>query len=83
MSFTTLGFGDITPMGAIRILCGTEALVGLSLITWSASLAFLEMQRDWAEFRHPKLVSGKTREERRKRPREEGHAQPSNPTETP
>lgn len=57
MSFTTVGFGDVVPMGAIRILCGTEALVGLSLITWSASLAFLEMQRDWAEFRHPKLVA--------------------------
>lgn len=53
VSFTTLGFGDIVPMGPIRILCGTEAIVGLSLVTWSASLAFLEMQRDWAEFRRP------------------------------
>lgn len=51
VSFTTVGFGEIVPMGPIRILCGTEALVGLGLITWSASLAFLEMQRDWAEFR--------------------------------
>lgn len=50
-SYTTIGFGDIVPTGAIRILCGTEALVGLSMITWSASLAFLEMQRDWQEFR--------------------------------
>ncbi|MEX1024158.1 MAG: potassium channel family protein [Planctomycetota bacterium] len=49
--FTTLGFGDIVPHGALRILVGTEALVGLSMITWSASFAFLEMQRDWAEFR--------------------------------
>ena len=49
-TFTTIGFGDVVPTGAIRILTGTEALVGLSLITWSASLAFLEMQRDWAEF---------------------------------
>ena len=49
-TFTTLGFGDVVPNGAIRILTGTEALVGFSLITWSASLAFLEMQRDWAEF---------------------------------
>jgi hypothetical protein len=50
-AFTTLGFGDIVPTGAVRILTGTEALVGLGLITWSASLAFLEMQRDWGEFR--------------------------------
>lgn len=54
-AFTTIGFGDIVPIGAIRILVGAEALVGLGMITWSASLAFLEMQRDWGEFRHPKL----------------------------
>lgn len=51
VTYTTLGFGDIVPDGPVRILCGAEALVGLTLITWSASLAFLEMQRDWAEFR--------------------------------
>ncbi|GJM20406.1 MAG: hypothetical protein DHS20C15_03210 [Planctomycetota bacterium] len=51
--FTTLGFGDIVPTGAVRILTGCEALVGLSLITWSASFGFLEMQRDWGEFRRP------------------------------
>lgn len=56
VAFTTVGFGDIVPMGAIRILSGTECLVGFSLITWSASLAFLEMQSDWAEFRHPTLA---------------------------
>lgn len=49
--FTTLGFGDIVPSGPVRILTGTEALIGLGLITWSASLAFLEMQHDWGEFR--------------------------------
>ncbi len=52
-SFTTVGFGDIAPLGAIRILSGAESLAGLSLITWSASFAFLEMQRDWVEFRRP------------------------------
>ncbi len=51
VNFTTLGFGDMVPRGPIRIMCGSEALVGLTLITWSASLAFLEMQRDWLEFR--------------------------------
>lgn len=52
VTYTTLGFGDIIPTGAFRILTGTEALVGLGLITWSASFAFLEMQRDWKEYRH-------------------------------
>ena len=52
-AFTTLGLGDVRPTGAMRILTGAEALLGLSLITWSASFAFLRMQRDWAEFRRP------------------------------
>ncbi len=50
VTYTTVGFGDILPQGAIRIVAGTEALVGLGLVTWSASLVFLEMQRDWAEY---------------------------------
>jgi hypothetical protein len=45
--FTTLGFGDVIPFGAIRFMTGMEALTGLVLITWSASFAFLEMQRHW------------------------------------
>ncbi len=46
-SFTTLGFGDITPHGSIRFLTGIESLTGLVLITWTASFLFLEMQRFW------------------------------------
>jgi hypothetical protein len=46
-TYTTLGFGDAVPVGAIRFLAGTEALAGFVLITWSASYTFLEMQRDW------------------------------------
>ncbi|HEY6530588.1 MAG TPA: potassium channel family protein [Cellvibrionaceae bacterium] len=45
--FTTLGLGDITPVGAIRFLAGTEALAGFVLVTWSASFTFVEMQRFW------------------------------------
>ncbi len=46
-TFTTLGFGDITPLGDIRYLTGIEALTGLVLITWTASFLFIEMQRCW------------------------------------
>lgn len=46
-TYTTLGFGDIEPSGYIRFLTGIESLIGLVLITWSASLLFLEMQRHW------------------------------------
>jgi hypothetical protein len=45
--YTTLGLGDIVPLGAIRFLAGTEALAGFVLLTWSASFTFLEMQRFW------------------------------------
>ncbi len=46
-TFTTLGFGDIHPLGPIRFLTGIEALTGLVLITWTASFLFLEMLRYW------------------------------------
>jgi hypothetical protein len=45
--YTTLGFGDIVPTGAIRFLTGTEALSGFMLITWSASYVFVEMLKTW------------------------------------
>jgi hypothetical protein len=45
--YTTLGFGDVVPGGAIRFLTGVESVTGLVLITWSASFTFLEMQRYW------------------------------------
>ena len=48
MVYTTVGFGDLIPQGAIRFMSGFEALTGLVMITWSASFAFLEMQRDWS-----------------------------------
>ena len=48
-TFTTLGFGDIQPLGYIRYLTGIESLTGLVLITWTASFLFLEMQRNWKE----------------------------------
>lgn len=46
-TFTTLGFGDIAPIGRIRFLTGIEALTGLVLITWTASFLYYEMQRYW------------------------------------
>lgn len=45
--FTTVGFGDIYPVGAIRTMTGTEGIVGLTMITWSASYTFVEMLKTW------------------------------------
>lgn len=46
-TFTTIGFGDISPMGKLKYLTGLQALTGLVLITWTASFLFLEMQKYW------------------------------------
>ncbi|RAU42291.1 MULTISPECIES: potassium channel family protein [unclassified Pseudomonas] len=46
-TFTTIGFGDITPIGPLKFLTGLEALTGLVLITWTASFLFIEMQKYW------------------------------------
>lgn len=49
VTFTTVGFGDLAPVGPIRFLAGTEALTGFMLITWSASFTYLQMERHWRE----------------------------------
>lgn len=50
-TFTTLGVGDITAVGALRLLAAAESLNGLILITWSASFTYLTMQQYWDEGR--------------------------------
>ena len=47
-AYSSLGTGDIAPMGLIRFVAGMEALCGLVLITWSASFMFIEMQKYWS-----------------------------------
>lgn len=46
-TFSTLGFGDLVPIGPLRFLVGTETLSGFILISWSASFLYLEMQEFW------------------------------------
>ncbi|MCZ8317958.1 MAG: ion channel [Lysobacteraceae bacterium] len=47
VTFTTVGFGDLAPVGPLRFLSGTMALTGFVLIAWSASFTYLEMERFW------------------------------------
>jgi hypothetical protein len=49
MVYTTVGFGDIVPQEAIRMITSAEALTGLALITWSASYTFLRMRKLWRD----------------------------------
>lgn len=48
-TYTSLGFGDLTPIGPVRMLAGVEALNGLLLIGWSASYTYIAMERFWAD----------------------------------
>lgn len=47
MTYTTVGFGDVAPIGPIHFLAGTMSLTGFVLITWSAPFNFMEMERFW------------------------------------
>lgn len=46
-TYTSLGFGDLTPVGPVRLLAGVEALNGLLLIGWSVSYTYVAMERFW------------------------------------
>ena len=47
ITFTTIGFGDMVPHGAVRLVSGVQGLNGLLLIGWSASFTYLCMERLW------------------------------------
>ena len=47
-SYTSLGIGDIFPVGYLRLLTGIEALIGLMMIGWTASFLLLEMRSFWS-----------------------------------
>ena len=47
VTFTTLGYGDITLSEGWRLLSGIEALNGLLLVGWSTALLFAIVQRGW------------------------------------
>ena len=42
VTYTTLGYGEVYPVGPLRFIFGTEALIGFMLITWSASVTFVD-----------------------------------------
>jgi len=48
-TYTSLGYGDVIPLGELRLLAGIEALNGLLLIGWSASYTYIAMERFWSE----------------------------------
>lgn len=51
VAYSSLGAGDLSSLGWMKILYGLEAINGLLLITWSASFSLLVMNR--MKFCHP------------------------------
>ena len=47
VSYTSLGIGDVYPLGGMRLIAGVEALCGLLMIAWSASFTYLAMLKFW------------------------------------
>lgn len=51
VSYTSLGLGDMYPLGPVRLITGIEALNGLVLIAWTASFTYLSLERFWSRGR--------------------------------
>lgn len=47
VTYTTLGIGDITPEGAMRMLTGVQSLTGFLLIGWTVTFTYLAMEKFW------------------------------------
>jgi hypothetical protein len=57
VTFTTLGYGDITLAGEWRIMSGIEALNGILLAGWSTAMLFAVVQRMWQDMNQTRLQS--------------------------
>jgi len=47
VTFSTLGYGDITLTGDWRLMCGLEAMSGILLCGWSTAMLFVTVQHLW------------------------------------
>lgn len=46
-TFVTVGYGDLYPVGPLRILTSLESLTGVLLIAWSGAFSFFTVQKLW------------------------------------
>jgi len=53
ITFTTLGYGDITLNADWRLLAGVEGMVGIVVFGLTTALLFAVIQKSW-DFSHPK-----------------------------
>ena len=50
-TYTTVGYGDLAPVGPLRFLAAVESLAGFVLVSWSASFTYLVMEQFWGRRR--------------------------------
>ena len=60
ITYSTLGFGDIVPLGWVRFMVGTEAMMGLVQIAWTASYLYMQMQQNWGHAASSEPAASKT-----------------------
>jgi hypothetical protein len=46
-TYSSLGYGDVYPLGGLRLMAGIETIAGLVMIGWSASFTYLAMEKFW------------------------------------
>lgn len=56
VTFTTLGYGDITLSEGFRLLSGIQALNGILLAGWSTALMFAVVEKSWGKDVDEELV---------------------------
>lgn len=49
ITYTTVGYGDLVPIGPLRFIAAVESLAGFVLVSWSASFTYLVMERFWGQ----------------------------------
>jgi hypothetical protein len=59
VTFTTLGYGDITLSESGRILSGIQALNGILLVGWSTAVLFAVVQKLWQSNQSVKIPARK------------------------
>jgi len=59
VTFTTLGYGDITLSESGRVLSGIQALNGILLVGWSTAVLFAVVQKLWQSDQSVKVPASK------------------------
>lgn len=70
-TYSSVGYGDIFPVGPLRIMTGVETVNGLILIGWSTTYTYFAAERYMAHERA--LLAREARQEKERNPAENGN----------